>query len=150
MKPRGIIVLILTALLVAALITYKNTPQYNKVISYTRRYLAYIPQFFRVFKHNASFVFSPQRRKPLIFAEREAELKAYFRQPFINFDKDDWRWFWGLIFEPIEEKKGNFKVKRYRSKDEIEDELRYEYSIPFKYFQSQHWQFFWEVVFGEK
>jgi len=101
------------------------------------------------FKHNLSFTFAPERRRPLSFLGREAKLSHLAKNVFGQFDPSQWNDFWNLIYDPIEEEQGNSMVKRYRTQEEIEVYLEYTYSNPFSYFKKEHWDYFWSIVFGE-
>jgi hypothetical protein len=100
-----------------------------------------------LFKHNLSFSVNPERKAPLSFAGREGKLIHLAEKVFGQFDSSQWKEFWDLIFEPIEEERDGSKAKRYRTKEEIESYLKYNYSNPFSYFREQHWEYFWGVVF---
>ncbi len=107
-----------------------------------------IEQKVGVFKHNLSFTFAPERKRPLSFISREAKLSHLAKNVFGQFDPSQWNDFWNLIYDPIEEKQGNSMVKRYRTQEEIEGYLKYNYSNPFSHFKKEHWDYFWSIVFG--
>ena len=101
-----------------------------------------------VFKHNLSFTFAPERKRPLSFLSREAKLSHLAKNVFGQFDPSQWNGFWNLIYDPIKEEQGNLMVKRYRTQEEIEGYLKHTYSSPFSYFKKEHWDYFWSIVFG--
>jgi len=100
-----------------------------------------------VFKHNLSFTFNPQRRRPLSLLGSEAKLSHLAKNVFGQFDPSQWNDFWSLVYDPIEEDQGDSMVKRYRTQEEIEGYLKYNYSNPFSYFKKEHWDYFWSIVF---
>ena len=101
-----------------------------------------------VFKHNLSFTFAPERKRPLSFISREAKLSHLAKNVFGQFGPSQWNDFWSLIYDPIKEKQGDLMVKRYRTQEEIEGYIEYTYSNPFSYFKKEHWDYFWSIVFG--
>jgi len=101
-----------------------------------------------IFKHNLSFTFAPERKRPLSVIGREAKLIHLAQNVFGQFDPSQWNDFWSLIYDPIEEEQGDLIVKRYRTQEEIESYLKYTYSNPFSYFKKESWEYFWGLVFG--
>ncbi|MDP8289463.1 MAG: hypothetical protein P9M02_00615 [Candidatus Susulua stagnicola] len=101
-----------------------------------------------IYKHNLSFTFAPERKRPLSFLSREAKLVHLAKNVFGQFDPSEWDNFWNLIYDPIEEEQGQEMVKRYRTQGEIEHYLRYNNANPFSYFKKEHWSYFWNIVFG--
>ena len=69
---------------------------------------------------------------------------------FGKFKYKDWQEFWNIIYEPIEEEQGQFKVKRHRTQEEIEGHLMYYYPEPFSRFRKRQWDHFWSVIFPPK
>ena len=107
-----------------------------------------IKQKVGVFKHNLSFTFAPERKRPLSSLAEEAKLSHLAQNVFGQFDPSQWGDFWDLIYDPIEEEQGGSMVKRYRTQEEIESYLKYTYSKPFSYFKKEHWDYFWSIIFG--
>lgn len=91
-----------------------------------------------------------ERHRPFSLIEKETELKLYIGQPFINFDQDDWREFWNLIYgvfpEGIAEKPGLPKRVRQLTTDEITFELMSLYPNPLSYFKEEHWKTFFNII----
>jgi len=106
-----------------------------------------IEQKIGVFKHNLSFTFAPERKRPLSSLAEESKLSHLAKDVFGQFDPSQWDDFWDLIYNPIEEEQGGSMVKRYRTREEIEDYLKYTYSKPFTYFKKEHWDYFWDIIF---
>ena len=106
-----------------------------------------IEQKIGVFKHNLSFTFAPERKRPLSSLAEESKLSHLAKDVFGQFDPPQWDDFWDLIYNPIEEEQGGSMVKRYRTQKEIEDYLKYTYSKPFTYFKKEHWDYFWSIIF---
>lgn len=102
-----------------------------------------IKEFMAVKKHNLFFA---QRQPPISFVEKEAKLSEFLPQVFGQFDSGEWRDFWALFYEPMEVEKGKYKVKKYRSKADIEEYLTMNYENPFSFFKPEHWAYFWEIV----
>jgi len=101
-----------------------------------------------VFKHNLSFTFAPERKRPLSCISREGKLIHLAKDVFGQFDPSQWNDFWNLIYDYIEEEQGDSMVRRYRTQGEIEGHLRYNYPNPFSYFKKESWAYFWSIVFG--
>lgn len=128
----------------------EHSPQYDQLRQQVQYYLDYAKQFLNIQKNNWSFVMSPGRRKPMTFIDRQEKLIAWFdvfpNNIFADFSDKDWREFWALIYEPIEEKQNGVMVKRYRSDNEIMAYFINTYRTPFIYFQNDHWNYFWSIV----
>jgi hypothetical protein len=141
----NIIAIALVIVLVFLAIYLKNSGNYplNEQI---RNFSKYFSQFINVVKHNVGMEISPLRKQNLTYIEREASLREYLPTVFGQFSDRDWQNFWALIYEPIQKKQGKFKVKTYRTKDEIEDYLREHYPNSFGYFQANHWFNFWSIA----
>ncbi|MFH1519903.1 MAG: hypothetical protein ABIE75_04975 [Candidatus Omnitrophota bacterium] len=143
----GIATVILLAL---AIINFHKTEK----LSFVRSKIGILREFIKgkveFFKQDVSFSFNPQRKRPLSFINRESELIHLAKDVFGQFTPPQWEKFWNLIYDPIEEKQGSSKVKRYRTQEEIQAYLRYNYSNPFSYFKKEHWNYFWSIVFKEK
>ncbi|NQT27984.1 MAG: hypothetical protein HQ570_00110 [Candidatus Omnitrophica bacterium] len=101
-----------------------------------------------IFKHNLSFTFAPERKRPLSVISREAKLIHLAQNVFGQFIPSQWNDFWSLIYDPIEEEQGGLIIKRYQTQEEIESYLKYTYPNPFSYFKKESWEYFWGLVFG--
>lgn len=147
MKYLGnIIAIIVVGVLVWGAIQFKKSDTYQSLRWKLGNAFQHIKTFINVHKHNISMEWSPSRKSPLTFIEKEEALRVYIPEVFGKFDARQWREFWALIYVPIEEKQGSFKVKRYRTKEEIESYLRYKYHNPFAYFEKGHWFVFWNIL----
>ncbi len=143
-----IVCLALVIVLVFAAIQFKKSPAYYSLQQRSENLLERVKHFIRVKKHNISTEFAAQERmKPLDAVHKETKLRSFLPDVFGEFTREDWKEFWALLYEPIEEEQGSLKVKRFRSKEEIEDELMYNYSTPFSYFQKRQWDYFWSIIF---
>lgn len=94
---------------------------------------------------------SPQRSYPLTTLEMEESLKTYLAVPFRDFNQDNWKWFWNLLYGSIEEDTGTWpKRKRQLTREEIQNSLAYYYSQPFGGFGDQQWAIFWQRILKRK
>lgn len=151
-----IISLLVVALLIWGAIEFKDTPTYYSFKSKVDNVFQHIVQYVRVTKHNIMFDISSERNPPVSFIDKEAKLQAFLypaSEVFQKFDEQDWQQFyaylWNLIYGSTDEEQGSFKVKRHRSKDDIEEQLIYDYPDPFARLQPQHWNYFWSITLGE-
>jgi hypothetical protein len=140
---------VIVFLIIIGAISFKKSHLYQSFREKLDNFYQYIAQFIEVKKHNLSMELSPPRKPPLTLIEKETQLRMFLPNFFGRFDREEWENFWALIYEPIEETQGAFKVKRYRTKEEIEDYLAYYYPQPFSYFRKQHWDYFWNIVLGK-
>ena len=142
---------ILTCLILGVLIygaiEFKEAPRYNIWKEKATNVKDYLESLVKNFKHNLSFDFSPQRKRPLSFSEQESRLADFLPQVFGGFSLAQWEEFWNYIYQPLEVTEGKLKTKRYRTQEEIQDQLKELYPNPFSYFQAQHWSYFWEIVY---
>ncbi|UCC95421.1 MAG: hypothetical protein JSW40_01395 [Candidatus Omnitrophota bacterium] len=139
----NIVAILLVVILVFAVIEFKDSSSYYALQKNFQRLLQPIQQFFKVKKHNISMEVSPERQPPLTFIEQEANLREFVPDVFGKFDERDWQQFWSLIYLPTTEKQGLLAVKRYRTKEEIEDYLRDRYPRPLSYFRGSDWDELW-------
>ena len=140
----GIAVVIILAL---GIINFHKIDRLHPLKSTVGSWFGFAKQRVDVFKRNLSFTLAPERKRPLSFLSREAKLSHLAKNVFGQFDPYQWKDFWKLIYDPVEESQGSLKVKRYRSQEEIELHLKYTYSNPFSYFKKEHWDYFWSIVF---
>lgn len=160
-----IIFLALIALLVFGAIQFKDHPYYNLYRTKATNLIQYIKQWIGVKKHNISMTYdlpSPKeewmtgdqeaiasRKPPMSLLVVKTKLENFFPEKFTKeLDQSDWNYIFDLIYEPVYDQQGDFKVKRYLTRGEIEQELTYQYRFPFSYFQKKHWDYFWSVVLG--
>ena len=141
----GIVVVIALAL---GIISFHKVERLASLRATIGNWFGVTKQRVDIFKHNLSFTFAPERKRPLSFVSREAKLIHLAKNVFGQFDPSQWNDFWNLIYDPIEEKQGNLMVKRYRTQEEIEGYLKYTYSNPFSYFKKESWDYFWGLTFG--
>ena len=141
----GIAVVIVIAL---AIINFHNIERFASLKATVASWFGITKQRVDVYKHNLSFTFAPERRRPLSCLSREAKLSHLAKNVFGQFDPSQWDYFWSLIYDPIEERQEDLMVKRYRSQEEIEGYLKHTYPNPFSYFKKEHWDYFWSIVFG--
>lgn len=150
----NIITLIVLVSLVLWVIHLKNTGEWDifiKRIQYSfQESFKSLSKRVEAYKHNLSFVTSPERKRPLTFIENEALLREFIPQVFGNFTPQEWEDFWSMIYDAAEEEQGAVKIKRYRSKEEIESYLRYNYPNTFSYLDKGGWQYFWSIVLKEE
>ncbi|MCK4912383.1 MAG: hypothetical protein KAS05_01530 [Candidatus Omnitrophica bacterium] len=142
----GIAVIILLAL---AVINFHKIKELNFLKSNANVWRESVKQKIGIYKHNLSFTFAPERKRPLSFLSREAKLIHLAKNVFGQFDPGEWTELWNLIYDPVEEGQGDNLVKRYQTQEEIEYYLKYTYPNPFSYFQKEHWNYFWNIVFGK-
>jgi len=142
----GIAVVVAVALFI---INFHKIKETGFLTSQAGSWRASVDQKLEIYKHNFSFTFAPERKRPLSFLSREAKLIHLAKNVFGQFDPGEWNEFWNLIYDPVEEEQGDNLVKRYQTQEEIEYYLKYTYSNPFSYFQKEHWNYFWNIVFGK-
>lgn len=149
MKSRykgSILAWIFVAILVWGAIQYKSDPGF---IACRARVTQPISNYITVKKHNIGFDFSPQRTPPLTTVKQEAALLSFLPGVFNDFGYQDWQEFWSVIYGPIEEQEDSFKVKRYRTKEEMERYLRSRYGEPFSSFSKDNWDAFWNIALSK-
>lgn len=142
----NIIAIIVVVLLVLGAIQFKSSDTYYYLKSRVEYFFQRAKNYVEVKKHNIGMETAPKRKAPLTFIVQEETLRRYIPHVFGKFDQQEWNEFWGLIYEPIKEKQGFFKVKRYRSKSEIESYLKNHYPDPFTRFRESNWYDFWNIA----
>lgn len=172
----SIIFVAIIALFVFGAIEFKDSSLYHIYKTKSTNLIQYIKQWIDVKKHNMRVTYHlptpkekwmvnkesvsdaqwqinedeyiPGRTPPLTLLVVKTKLENFFPERFVKeLDQDDWDYIFDLIYEPIEEKQGDFMVKRYLTQKEIEQELIYQYKFPFSYFKDQHWNYFWQIVY---
>ncbi|MFO8053367.1 MAG: hypothetical protein R6U54_05385 [Candidatus Omnitrophota bacterium] len=158
-----IIFLAIVALIVFGAIQFKDSPFYQTYRTKAENFIQYIKRWGQVKKHNIKMTYdvpSPKeewmdneqevasdRKPPMSLLVTKTKLENFFPDQFVKkLDQSDWDYIFNLIYEPIYDQQGDFKVKRYLTQSEIERELIHSYEFPFSYFQKQHWDHFWNVV----
>ncbi len=145
----NIIAIIIVALLIWGVIQVKERNTRYPFQDHIEGFFDQVKRFVGIKKQNIGMEISPSRRPPLTFIQKEQTLKLFAPNLFESFSPQDWQKFWAILYEPIEEKKGKFSVKRYRTEEEIKSYLIEEYPNPFSYFKPVHWGYFWEIVWGK-
>ena len=149
---RYIVNLVAIGLIVALIfgaINFKNTGKDKFLKKKLNKPLGFVKEAIAVTKHNLTFEFSQKRNKSITLVWQESNLINFSPNLFGNFNRADWDEFWAVIYDPIKEKKGFFKVKRYRTKEEIRDYLIRLYGDALSFNHYSDWQYFWKIVFGE-
>jgi hypothetical protein len=138
--------IILVVLIVYSVIEFKkknNTyPFEERIAGVYKEFL----KFLRVEKTNLNIIAAPSRKIPLTFIQREEALRQLNPELFANFSEREWAKFWLLIYEPIQEKQGKYTVKRFRTREEVQNILREKYSSVFGYFKEGQWQELWAAA----
>ena len=108
----------------------------------------------KISAHNVDYQLNPDRSKPLISMEREMTLQVFYPGLFKNFDKNDWKRFWNIVFgtfpsidfenEKLPDAQRNLYIQ------EAQEELGVQYPALFGNFTEENWKEFWQVVFGIK
>ncbi len=147
---KAVIGVVILVALAWGIINFKKIGDVGFIKSTLGKIFGFVEEGTETFKHNLSFTVSPERKRPLSFATREAKLANFIPSVFGQFSPAQWEEFWNLVFEPIEVKEGRYMKKRYRTKEEIESYLKYNYSNPFSRFGKMHWDYFWSIVLNEK
>lgn len=142
----SIIFLLLVVSFALEIRNFKDSSAYYSVKARLANFFQNVTQFVKVKKHNIFVELFPERKRPITFIKQETSLKMFLPDFFGEFSYADWQKFWVLFYEPMKEKQQGFIVKRYRSKEEVEEYLAYRYSEPFSHFQKQHWDYFWSIV----
>lgn len=85
-------------------------------------------------------------RKPLfVTVDLEENLKLYVRHPFINFSRDDWDYFWHLLYGKFPDDADTWPtIRRQLTREEAESALADYYGAPFSYFTDAQWSVFWK------
>lgn len=144
----NIICILLVVFLVFSIINLKNkvltsdSPTVLKIKNLWQQVLV----FFKIQKQNVSVEITPPKNRPLTMIEKETYLRMFAPDTFGKFSDEEWKEFWKIIYGPTEEKQGKFKLKRYKSKDEIEAELIQKYPNPFAFMRREHWKIFWQDI----
>lgn len=84
------------------------------------------------------------RRPPLSTLELEENIKTVLPDPFGQFTREDWDWFWHLLYGSFTIDSGWPKQRRQLTQLEIEDMLIASFPQPFRYFQDEQWAIFWQ------
>lgn len=85
------------------------------------------------------------RNPPLTTVDLEESLKLYVRVPFTNFSRDDWDYFWHLLYGKFPDDSNTWpRRKRQLTREEVESELADYYGAPFSYFSDSQWSVFWK------
>ncbi len=141
----GIVVVIALAL---GIISFHKIERLTSLKATIGSWFGITKQKVDIFKHNLSFTFAPERKRPLSFISREARLIHLAKDVFGQFEPSQWDDFWNLVYDYIEEDQGDLMVRRYRTQGEIEGHLRYTYPNPFSYFRKETWDYFWGIALG--
>ncbi|MBU2540594.1 MAG: hypothetical protein KJ593_01710 [Candidatus Omnitrophica bacterium] len=106
---------------------------------------------FEIVRANTRDLISPLRKPPYSTLAPQATLAQMLPQAFAEFQEDDWRYFWELIYgvHETDDYGSNYTPKRKRqlSIEEIKETLSYDYPEVFGRFNGQMWEEFWKVVF---
>ena len=98
-----------------------------------------------------NFFYQGERHPPLSLLQKETELKLYVGEPFRDFDQEQWKQFWGIVYgasaEEPPEKEGLPKKMRQLTQDEVAFELMQRYPQPFANFRAEHWGIFFGIIF---
>jgi hypothetical protein len=158
-----IIFLAIIALIVFGAIQFKESPSYQTYRTKVENFIQYVKQWVGVKKHNIRMTYNvpapkkewmtggqevtADRSPPLSLLVIKTKLENFFPDQFVKtLKQDDWDYIFSLIYEPVYEQQGDFKVKRHLTREEIEQDLIYNYNSPFSYFKKQHWDYFWNIV----
>lgn len=158
----SILFLGLIALLVFGAISFRDSPHYHAYRERATGVIDYLRQWVRVKRHNIEISHrwptsdrpDPEqgvlrRSPPTSLLLVRTKLEEFFPPEFLRtLHEDDWDYMFSLIYQPVDDRQGDFVVKRYLTQEEIEQELIYQYSFPFSYFERIHWSYFWETVLG--
>lgn len=158
-----IIFLAIIALIIFGSIQFKDSPLYQTYRTKAENLIQYIKRWGQVKRHNMKIDYSipapreewmtgeqeviSSRNPPMSLLVAKTKLENFFPDQFVKtLKQDDWDYIFSLIYEPVSEKQRDFTVKRYLTKEEIEQDLIYQYDFPFSYFRQQHWDYFWDIV----
>ncbi|MDP2941251.1 MAG: hypothetical protein Q8N85_03235 [Candidatus Omnitrophota bacterium] len=107
----------------------------------------------RIYLENSFSTDAPgsERRRPLSLLVKETELALYVGEPFKDFSDEDWRKFWGLIYDiyPKDEPEKAGLPYRFRqlNQEEISAALIENYPQEFYLFQDEQWKMFFGILF---
>lgn len=106
----------------------------------------------KIGRHNIEYRISPDRKKPLILADREIGLRLVYPEFFDKFDKQDWQEFWDIIYgvHPLigfEDEKFTPAERNYYVA-EIQKILVKRYPEGFSHFDQERWMVFWKQIFS--
>jgi hypothetical protein len=143
----NILAIILVALVIYFVIEFKNK---NDTFPFKERITGIYNEFLKfinIEKANMNIsTTTPSRKIPLTFIRREEALRQFNPDLFANFSEREWGKFWALIYEPIDEKQGRFNVKRFRTRQEVENILTKRYPTILEYFKESQWQEVWTAA----
>lgn len=145
----NILALTFLVALVFGIITFKKTDNFQSFKDKIEQPIDYIRRGSEALKHNVLFDFSDRKDKSISMAKEESALMSLAPKLFRNFSRPDWDNFWAVIYKPVKEKKGDFGLKRYRTKDEMRERFIELYGNTFLSFGSDDWGYFWDIVLGE-
>ena len=83
--------------------------------------------------------------------EWEEHLKHKMPIPFASFKRDNWNWFWHLLYGRFpEDSQGWPKRTSQLTREEIQEELVYYYEKPFASFRQGQWDILWQHILKGK
>lgn len=111
-----------------------------------------LAQAVKIGSHNFEYQLSPDRRRPFVSVDKEYGLRQLIPGLFYNFDKDDWKEFWDIIYgaHPLLK----FKNERLPLADrnlyiqEVQKVLVERYPQGFTNLTPDQWRIFWSEIFG--
>ncbi len=91
------------------------------------------------------------RKPPMSTIKWEEDLKHNMPIPFASFKRDNWNWFWHLLYGRFsEDSQGWPKRTSQLTREEIQEELIYYYQKPFASFRQRQWDIFWQHILKGK
>lgn len=147
-------------------INLRGSPYLEEIGARASNAIEYIKQWVQVKRHNIRMTHDlsrfrgpwqdkseddiVRRRPPVSLMLARVNLEQFLPSDFVkSLSQEDWDYIFDLIYEPVGEKTGDFTVKRYLTREEIEIELTSQFYYPFSHFQNQHWDRFWSVVLSQ-
>ncbi|MFH1245261.1 MAG: hypothetical protein V1662_02130 [Candidatus Omnitrophota bacterium] len=84
------------------------------------------------------------RRPPISTLELEESIKNVLPNPFGEFTREDWNWFWHVLYGRYTVGSGWPKPQRQLTQIEVEDMLIDSFPQPFGSFNDEQWAIFWQ------
>ena len=87
------------------------------------------------------------RRSPITTIELEERLRSNLPVPFASFKRDNWNWFWHLLYGKFSEDSQEWPKRTSQlTREEIQGKLIYYYQKPFVSFRQRQWDNFWQHI----
>jgi len=140
----NVLTIAVIALLVWGAVRFKETSSYSLMRYRIDSFFGRVSNFVESKKKSIGVSYSPPRKPNAVtMIEREAKLREFAPWVFEEWSPEEWNQFWALIYETIDDREDGVRVKRQRTRREVEGYLEGRYSDPFASFTDGDWNEFW-------